>query len=190
MKKLADIARGQYFFIFPCISWLYMEFSVVIWYNSNQRNRGRRGYDTIETNAGCGWIDCALQRKENYVWDYFGRCSKRIPWAKQQLPAMRVRKNARFFAERAENPAAHNQLVWKYQQNSTMIFILCADLRNSQKAVIILTKISGVSALICIQAAQTRCASTRKAAWSGGTFHRRSEARTAAQKLWLVPKDL
>ena len=60
---------------------------------------------------------------------------------------MRVRKNARFFAERAENPAAHNQLVWKYQQNSTMIFILCADLRNSQKAVIILTKISGVSAL-------------------------------------------
>lgn len=36
---------------------------------------------------------------------------------------------------------------WKYQQNSTMIFIFCADLRNSQKTVIIITKISKVFAL-------------------------------------------
>ena len=102
-----------------------------------------------------------LERKRSYV---FCTGAPRKSLKHKILPAMRVRKNARFFAERAENPAAHNQLVWKYQQNSTMIFILCADLRNSQKAVIILTKISGVSALFCIQAAQTRRASTRKAA--------------------------
>ena len=113
-----------------------------------------------------------LERKRSYV---FCTGAPRKSLKHKILPAMRVRKNARFFAERAENPAAHNQPVWKYQQNSTMIFILCADLRNSQKAVIILTKISGVSALICIQAAQTRRASTRKSAWSGWTFCCRSE---------------
>lgn len=101
--------------------------------------------------AGCYTI-----HKENIIiWRYLERnrsylfCTgaPRKSLKHKILPAMRVRKNARFFAERPENPAAYNQLIWKYQQNSIMIFIFCADLRNSQKTVIIITKISKAFAL-------------------------------------------
>ena len=71
-----------------------------------------------------------------------------------------------------------------------MIFIFCADLRNSQKTVIIITKISKAFALFAYRLHKRGAQAREKPPDLVGHFNRRSEARTAAQKLWLVPKDL
>lgn len=70
-----------------------------------------------------------------------------------------------------------------------MIFIFCADLRNSQKTVIIIIKISKAFALFAYRLHKRGAQAREKPPDLVGHFT--AAARIdRAQKLWLVPKDM